>query len=104
MSVCVSVYVSVCVCLSLRNLEIALFRFLLNPFAGKNLSSSDKILWRFLKKFLVAEKSQYKALSIGRNLKIFSLLLISAENSETLTLYLSKFDSWALSIIIKSCS
>ena len=42
-------------------------------------------MWRFLKNILVAEKSLSKALSIGRHLEISSLLLVSAENTETLT-------------------
>ena len=52
---------------------------LVEPIAGKNVSSSDKQLWRFLNNFLVAEKSQCKALSIGCHLKIYFLLLMSAE-------------------------
>ena len=39
----------------------------------------------FPKNVLVAEKLQCIALSIGRHLEISSLLLMSAENSETLT-------------------
>ena len=39
----------------------------------------------FSKNVLGAEKSQCKALSIGRNLEISSLLLMSAENTKTLT-------------------
>ena len=39
----------------------------------------------FPKNVLVAEKLQYIALSIGCHLEIYSLLLMSAENSETLT-------------------
>ena len=58
---------------------------LVEPIAGKNMSPSDKQLWRFLKNVLVAEKSQCKALSIGRHLEISSLLLMSAENTGTLT-------------------
>ena len=38
------------------------------------MSPSDKQLWRFLKNFLVAEKSQYKALPIGGHLKNFFAL------------------------------
>ena len=49
------------------------------------MSLSDKELWQYLKNVLGAEKSQYKALSIGRHLEISSLLLMSAENTETLT-------------------
>ena len=58
---------------------------LVKSIAGKNVSPSDKQLWRFLKNFLVAEKSQCKALSISHHLEISSLLLMSAENTETLT-------------------
>ena len=49
------------------------------------MSPSDKNLWRFSKNVLVAEKSQCKALSISRYLKISLLVLMSAENTETLT-------------------
>ena len=49
------------------------------------MNPSDKKLWRFSKNVLVAEKSQCKALSIGHHLEISSLLLMSAENSKTLT-------------------
>ena len=42
-------------------------------------------MWRFSKNILVAEKSQSKALAIGRHLEMSSLLLMSAENTETLT-------------------
>ena len=38
-----------------------------------------------MKNILGAEKSQCKALSIGRHLEISSLLLMSAENTKTLT-------------------
>ena len=67
----------VCVCLFLCNLGDS-FVSLLEPTAGKNVSLSDKNLWRFLKNLLVAEKSQCKALLIGRHLEISSLLLMSA--------------------------
>ena len=46
---------------------------------------SDIHFWRFLKNVLGAEKSQCKALSIGRHLEISSFLLMLAENTETLT-------------------
>ena len=49
------------------------------------MSPSDKQLWRFSKNVLVAEKSQCKVLSIVRHLEISTLLLMSAENTETLT-------------------
>ena len=61
----------VCVCLFLHNLGDIFVSLLVEPIAGKNVSPSDKQLWRFLKNFLVAEKSQCKALSIGRHLEIF---------------------------------
>ena len=79
--------ISLCVCVcSLVIVENALFRFLLNPFAGKNLSPSGKKLWRFLENFLVAKKSQCKALSIGHYLEISLLLLMSAADTiETIT-------------------
>ena len=75
----------VSVCLFLRNLGDSFISLLVEPIAGKNVSPSDKQLWRFSKNVLVAEKSQCKALSIGRHLEISSLLLMSAENTETLT-------------------
>ena len=68
-----------------RNLGECFVLLLVEPIAGKNVSPSDKRLWRFSKNILVAEKSQCKALSIGRHLEISLLLLMSAENTETLT-------------------
>ena len=79
------VCVCVCVFLLVRNLGEYFVSLLVEPIAGKNVSPSDKQLWRFLKNVLVAEKSSCKALSIGRHLEISSLLLMSAENTETLT-------------------
>ena len=64
---------------------------LVESIAGKNVSPSDKKLWRFSKNVLVAEKSQCKALSIGFHLEISSLLLMSAENTETLSFVSLKF-------------
>ena len=76
--------VCVCVCpCSFVILEMASFCFLLNPVLIK--------LWRFSKNVLVAEKSQWKALLIGRHLEISSLLLLSAENTEMLTFVSLKF-------------
>ena len=75
----------VSVCLLPRNLGECFLSLLIESIAGKNVSSFDKQLWRFLKNVLGAEKSQCKALSIGRHLEISSLLLMSAENTETLT-------------------
>ena len=72
-------------CLLPRNLGECFVSLLFEPIAGKNVSHSDKQLWRFLKNILVAEKSWCKALLIGRHLEISSLLLMSAENNETLT-------------------
>ena len=69
-----------------RNLGDSFVSLLVEPIAGKNVSPSDKQLWQFSKNILVAEKSQCKALLISRHLEISSLLLMSAENSETLTL------------------
>ena len=82
--VCVCVYLSALV----RNLGEYFVSLLVEPIAGKNVSPSDKRLERFLKNVLVAEKSHSqctKALSIGCHLEISSLLLMSAENTETLT-------------------
>ena len=67
-----------CVCVLPCNLGECFVSLLVEPIAGKNVSPSDKQLWRFLKNFLVAEKSQFKALSIGHHLEISSLLLMSA--------------------------
>ena len=86
MCVCLSVCLSVC--LLVRNLGEYFVSLLVEPIAGKNVSPSDKKLWRFSKNVLGAEKSQCKALLIGHLLEISSLLLMSAENTETLTLYL----------------
>ena len=49
------------------------------------MSPSEKKLWQFLENFLVTEKLRCKALSIGCQLEISLLLLMSAENIETLT-------------------
>ena len=54
--------VCVCVCLFLRNLGDSFLSLLFEPIAGKNMSPSDKQLWRFSKNILVAEKSQSKVL------------------------------------------
>ena len=84
-----------CVCVSVgllpRDLGEYFVSLLFEPIAGKNVSPSDKQLWRFLKNVLVAEKSLCKVLSIGRHLEISSLLLMSAENNETLTFVSLKF-------------
>ena len=72
-------------CLLVRNLGEYFISLLVEPIAGKNVSPSDKQLWRFSKNVLGAEKSQCKALSIGRHLEISLLLLMSAENTEMLT-------------------
>ena len=82
---CVCVCVCLSVCLLVRNLGEYFVSLLVEPIVGKNVSPSDKQLWRFSKNDLVAEKSSFKALSIGRHLEISSLLLMSAENTETLT-------------------
>ena len=77
--------VCLCVCELPHNLGDSFVSLLVEPIAGKNVSPSDKKLWQFLKNILGIEKSQCKALSIGRYLEISSLLLMSAENTETLT-------------------
>ena len=69
----------------LRNLGDIFVSLLVESIAGKNVSPSDKQLWQFSKNVLVAEKLQCKALSISHHLGISSLLLMSAENTETLT-------------------
>ena len=80
--------VCVCVCVLPHNLGECFVLLLIEPIARKNVSPSDKQLWRFLKNFLVAEKSQCKALSIGRHLEISSLLLMSAEKNQNASLKL----------------
>ena len=80
----------VSVCLLPRNLGEYFVSLLFEPIAGKNVSPSDKQLWRFLENVLVAEKSQCKVLLIGRHLEISSLLLMSAENNKTPTFVSSK--------------
>ena len=82
---CLCLCLCLSVCLLVRNLGEYFVSLLVEPIAGKNVSPSNKQLWRFLKNVLVAEKSSCKALSIGRHLEISSLLLMSAENTETLT-------------------
>ena len=77
--------VCLCVCVLPRNLGDSFVLLLIESIAGKNVSPSDKQLWRFLKNILGAEKSQCKALSIGRHLEISFLFLMSAENTKTLT-------------------
>ena len=57
-----------------RNLGDSFVSLLVEPIAGKNVSPSGKQMWRFSKNVLGAEKSQCKALSIGRHLGISSLL------------------------------
>ena len=54
---CVYVCVCVCVCVLPRNLGECFISLLVEPTAGKNVSLSDKQLWRFLKNVFVAEKS-----------------------------------------------
>ena len=81
----INLSVCVCVCVFLRNLGDSFVSLLVEPIAGKNVSPSDKKLWQFSKNVLVAEKSQCKVLSIVCHLEISLLLLMSAENNETLT-------------------
>ena len=45
-----------CVCVLPRNLRDSFVSLLVEPIAGKNVSPSDKQLWRFPKNVLVAEK------------------------------------------------
>ena len=49
--------VCVCVCVLPRNLGDNFVSLLVEPIAGKNVSPSDKQLWRFSKNVLGAEKS-----------------------------------------------
>ena len=72
----------------LRNLGECFVSLHVKSIAGKNVSLSDKKLWRFLKNFLVAEKSHCKALSIDRHLEMSSFL---QKNTETLTFVSLKF-------------
>ena len=67
------------------NLGDSFISLLVEPIAGKKMSLTDKQLWRFSKNVLGAEKSQCKALSICHHLEIYSLLLMSAENTKMLT-------------------
>ena len=97
-----SVCAGVCVCLLVRNLGEYFVSLLVEPIAGKNVSPSDKKLWRFLKNILVAEKSSCKALLIGRHLEISSLLLMSALSRKHRNANFCIFE--ALSIVITSCS
>ena len=76
---------SVCVCGLPCNLGDSFVLLLVESIAGKNVSPSDKQFWRFSKNVLGAEKSQCKALLMSRHLEISLLLLMSAENTETLT-------------------
>ena len=73
----------VSVCYLVINLGECFISLLVELIAGKNVSPSDKQLWRFLKNFLIAEKSQCKAFSISRHLEISSPLLMSAEKHRT---------------------
>ena len=61
------------------------FCFLLNPLLERMWVLLIKICVNFQKNILVTERSQCKALSIGRHLEISSLLLIPGENIKTLT-------------------
>ena len=58
----IAICLCVSVCLFLRNLGDSFLSLLFEPIAGKNVSPSDKQLWRFSKNVLVAEKSQCKVL------------------------------------------
>ena len=81
-------------CLFFCNLGDSFISLLVELFAGKNVSHSDKQLWRFSKNILIAEKSQSKALLIGHHLEISLLLLMSAENTKTLTYVSLMFCFW----------
>ena len=67
------------------NLGDSFILLLVEPIAGKNVSLSDKQLWQFSKNVLGAEKSQCEALSICHHFEIYSLLVMSEENTKTLT-------------------
>ena len=70
------------------------------------MSPSNKKLWRFLKNVLVLEKLQCKVLSIIRHLEISLFLLMSAENTETLTsvsLKLCFLDFVVLQLSVEFC-
>ena len=71
----------VCFCVLPCSLGEYFVSLLVKPIAGKNVSPSNKQLWRFLKNISFAEKLQCKALFIGRHLEISSLLLMSAEKN-----------------------
>ena len=75
----IAIGLCMCVCLLPRNLIECFVLLLVEPIARKNVSPSDKKLWRFSENFLVTGKSQCKALLIGCHLEISSLLLMSAE-------------------------
>ena len=92
----IMIIIIMCVC------YLVIVLLLVEPIAGKNSSPSDKQLWRFLKNFLVAEKSQCKALLISHHLEISLLLLMSGEKHQNANFCISF--GWAFSIIITSCS
>ena len=56
-----TIAIGLCVCVSVCVLPCNFGEYfvslLFKPIAGKNMSPSDKQLWRFLKNFLLAEKS-----------------------------------------------
>ena len=68
-------YSNLSVCVSVCSF-VSFISLIVEPIAGKDVSPSDKQLWRFSKNVLVTEKSQCKALSIGRYLEISLLLLM----------------------------
>ena len=76
---------SVCYLVILEIHTCSFVLLLVESIAGKNVSPSDKQLCRFSKNILGAEKLQCKALLIGRHLEICLLLVMSTENTETLT-------------------
>ena len=83
-------------------LEIAFVSLLFEPIAGKNVNPSDKFLWRFSKNVLVAEKWQCTESLVDRS-PSSSLLLISAENTETLTFVSLKL-CFLCFCVLTSCS
>ena len=64
-----------CACVLPCNLGECFISLLVEPIAGKNVSPSDKNLWRFSKNVLVAKQLQCNALSIGRHLKFLRFCL-----------------------------
>ena len=68
--------VCLCVCLVPCNLRGYFISLLVELMAGKNVSPSDRRLWRILKSIIVAEKWSCEDSSIGCHLETSSLLLM----------------------------